>query len=91
MHHLKLDPKAKEEARQRLISAKGHLEGILRMLEGEPYCVDVFKQIKAVQGALDKASELILKSHLREHVVTAHERGDVEEMVSELMELWKYR
>lgn len=62
------------------------------MLEDESvYCVDVLKQIKAVNGALDKVGELILKSHLEHHVVTAHERGDMSQIVDELMEVLKYR
>jgi CsoR family transcriptional regulator, copper-sensing transcriptional repressor len=62
------------------------------MLEDETvYCVDALKQIKAVQGALDKVGDLVLRSHLRDHVVSARERGDVEEIVEELMEVLKYR
>jgi DNA-binding FrmR family transcriptional regulator len=68
------------------------VEGVLRMCEDETiYCVDVLKQIKAVQGALDKVGGLVLQSHLRDHVVSAAERGDTEAIVSELMEVLKYR
>ena len=89
---LHLDPDAREDSRRRLLSVRGHIEGILRMLEDETvYCVDVLKQIKAVDGALDKVGELILRSHLQDHVVTAHERGDEAAIVTELMELLKYR
>ena len=90
-HTLHLDPKVREDARRRLLSTKGHVEGILKMLEGEPYCVDVLKQIKAVQGALDKVGEMVLQSHLKHHVVSAQQRGDADELVSELMEVLKYR
>jgi CsoR family transcriptional regulator, copper-sensing transcriptional repressor len=90
-HTLHLDPKVREDARRRLLSTKGHVEGILKMLEGEPYCVDVLKQIKAVQGALDKVGEMVLQSHLKHHVVSAQERGDSDELVAELMEVLKYR
>ena len=45
----------------------------------------------AVGGALDKVAGLVLKSHLRDHVVSARERGDVDEIVAELMEVLKYR
>jgi DNA-binding FrmR family transcriptional regulator len=87
-----LDPTAREDARRRLLSVRGHVEGILRMLEDEAvYCVDVLKQIKAVEGALDKVGDLVLRSHLRDHVVTAHERGDDSAIVEELMEVLKYR
>ena len=91
-HGLHLDPSTREDARRRLLSIKGHVEGILRMLEDETvYCVDALKQIKAVNGALEKVARLVLKSHLRDHVVTAQQRGDVDEIVEELMEVLKYR
>lgn len=89
---LHLDAGTREPARRRLLSIKGHVEGILRMLEDESiYCVDVLKQIKAVQGALDKVGALVLRSHLRDHVVTAADRGDTDQIVAELMEVLKYR
>jgi CsoR family transcriptional regulator, copper-sensing transcriptional repressor len=88
---MRLDPKVRKNAQNRLLSAKGHLEGIIKMLEGEPYCVDVLKQIKAVQGALDKVGDQVLKSHLEHHVATAQQRGDTAQMVEELMEVLKYR
>jgi DNA-binding FrmR family transcriptional regulator len=91
-HGMHLDPGTREDARRRLLSVRGHVEGILRMLEDESiYCVEILKQIKAVDGALDKIGDLVLKSHLKDHVVTAHERGDVGEIVEELMEVLKYR
>ena len=91
-HGLHLDAGASENARRRLLSIRGHVEGILRMLEDDSiYCVDILKQIKAVNGALDKVGDLVLKSHLKDHVVTAHERGDVGDIVEELMEVLKYR
>lgn len=91
-HSLHLDPKNREDARRRLLSVKGHVEGILRMLESDSvYCVDALKQIKAVQGALGRVADLLLRSHLKDHVVTAHERGDTDQIVAELMEVLKYR
>ena len=90
--HLYLDPNVMEEARRRPLSAKGHLERILRLVEAKKvYCVDVLKQLKAVEGALDRVGEMVLRAHLKDHVATAHERGDVEEIVEELMEALKYR
>lgn len=91
-HCLRLDAGTREDARRRLLSVRGHVEGILRMLEDESvYCVDVLKQVKAVDGALAKVGDLVLRSHLRDHVVTAQQRGDVPEIVDELMEVLKYR
>lgn len=90
-HPLHLDAKVRKDAQNRMLSAKGHLEGILKMLEGEPYCVDVLKQISAVQGALDKVGSIVLRSHLEHHVASAAQRGDTGKIVDELMEVLKYR
>lgn len=89
---LRLDPDARENTHRRMLTIKGHVEGIIRMLQHEQvYCVDVLKQIKAVNGALDKVGAVILRSHLKDHVVTAHKRGDTDTIVEELMEVLKYR
>jgi CsoR family transcriptional regulator, copper-sensing transcriptional repressor len=91
-HGLRLETAVRADARRRLLSVKGHVEGILRMLEDDQvYCVDLLKQVKAVDGALARVGNLVLKSHLRRHVVTAVARGDEERIVEELMELLKYR
>jgi DNA-binding FrmR family transcriptional regulator len=77
---------------RRLAIAKGHLESILQSLQKhDAYCVDVLRQIKAVQGALEKAGEITLEGHLRAHVATAAERGDVQAIVDELMDALRYR
>ncbi|MEZ4632110.1 MAG: metal-sensitive transcriptional regulator [Deinococcales bacterium] len=89
---LHLDDATRKDAALRLKSAKGHLEGILRMLENPNiYCVDVLKQVKAVQGALSKINEQVLRAHIRDHVTTAAQRGDTEAIVEELIEALKYR
>ena len=89
---LRLGNAARANARRRLLSIKGHVEGITRMLDEDcTYCVDTLKQIKAVQGALAKVGEIVLRSHLRDHVVTSAQRGDDEQTVDELMQVLKYR
>ena len=89
---LHLDPETRKTAVLRLKSAKGHLEGVLRMLENpEVYCVDVMKQLSAVQGALSKVNDKVLRAHIRDHVSTAILRGDTDHIVDELMEALKYK
>ena len=89
---LAIDPAIRRDALARLRSIRGHVEGIVRMLERDDvYCVDALKQIKAVQGGLAKTSDTILRGHLKHHVVTAHERGDDDAIVAELMDVLKYR
>ena len=90
--HLCMPEAARKVVARRLAIAKGHLESILRALEKhDTYCVDVLRQIKAVQGALEKAGQITLENHLRAHVATAAERGDTETIVEELMDALRYR
>jgi len=89
---LQIDGATRQQASLRLKTIRGHLEGVARMLDDEnAYCVDVLKQVKAVTGALNKVNDLVLKSHIRDHVVTAAQRGDTEVIVDELMDVLKYR
>lgn len=77
---------------RRLAIARGHLESIVQSLQKhDVYCVDVLRQIRAVEGALQKAGHLTLESHLRAHVTTAAERGETETIVEELMDALRYR
>ena len=70
-----MDDSTKKAVNQRLASAAGHINGIARMVDDDQYCIDVIKQIQAVQAALNKVSTLILDNHLRTCVTTAI-RGD---------------
>ncbi len=89
---LQLDRSVRDDAVRRLKSVRGHVDGVLRMLDDpNVYCVDVLKQMSAVQGALRKVSDAVLRSHVRDHVVTAAARGDTERIVDELMEALKYK
>ena len=89
--HLCMPQDSRRRAARRLAIARGHVESIIRMLDNpEVYCVDVLRQIKAVQGALSGAGEVVLRGHLEAHVATAHERGDATEIIEELMEALKY-
>ncbi len=89
---LHLDDTTRRDAINRLKSARGHLDGIVRMLEDPGvYCVDVLKQVKAVQGGLTGVTATVLRAHVRDHVATASTRGDTEAIVDELMDALKYR
>jgi DNA-binding FrmR family transcriptional regulator len=68
---------ASESVVKRLKSIEGHVKGILRMVEEDAYCIDVIRQIQAVESALNKVSSQILEEHLNSCVITAI-RGDSE-------------
>ncbi len=66
---------AHEDALKRLKNAEGHIRGIERMIEDDKYCIDIMRQIQAVQAALNKVSTIILEEHLNSCLITAV-RGD---------------
>jgi DNA-binding FrmR family transcriptional regulator len=60
-----------EETLKRLKIAAGHMGGVIRMVEQDAYCIEVIRQIQAVQAALNKVSAGILEDHLNSCVTTA--------------------
>ena len=60
-----------EKTLRRLKTIEGHLRGITRMVEEDAYCIDVIRQIQAVEAALNKVSAQILENHLNSCVTTA--------------------
>ncbi len=75
------------EALARLKTAEGHIRGIERMVEDGVYCIDVIRQIQAVQSALNKVSGMILENHLNSCLITAVRGDDPEERERVLKEI----
>ena len=76
-----------EDTLRRLKSIEGHVRGIERMVEEDAYCIDVIRQIQAVQAALGKVSDLILDNHLNSCLITAVRGDDPEDRERVLMEI----
>lgn len=72
---------------QRLKTVEGHIRGIQRMLENDQYCIDVIRQIQAVQSAINKISTRILDGHLNTCLLTAVQGDDPEERKRVLNEI----
>jgi CsoR family transcriptional regulator, copper-sensing transcriptional repressor len=53
----------KQDLLNRLKTIEGHVRGIQRMVEDDTYCVDILKQTKAIQRALDKFNSIVLERH----------------------------
>ena len=59
-----------------LKTARGQIDGILKMVEEDRYCLDVSNQLMATQSILTKANKEILKAHIGGCVQEAFESGD---------------
>ena len=82
-----MDAKTQRDLTRRLASAAGHIKGIERMVAEDSYCIDVIKQIQAVQSALHKVNTLMLENHLRTCVTTAIQGEDATEREQMLREV----
>ena len=80
----------KEKLKARLAKAIGHLNAVYRMVDEQKYCIDVLNQLKAVQSALDKTSEAILKQHLETCVVEAVQKQDSARVIEELLQVFRH-
>lgn len=71
----------------RLKTVEGHIRGIEKMVEQGTYCIDVIRQIQAVQAALNKISSQVLENHLNSCLITAVRGDDVSERERVLHEI----
>ena len=81
-----------ESALKRLKTVEGHIRGVQRMVEEDAYCIDVIRQVQAVQAALNKVSTLILDGHLNHCVTTAIQGEDPAErqrVLKEVLEVFE--
>ncbi|NLO99294.1 MAG: metal-sensing transcriptional repressor [Clostridiaceae bacterium] len=72
-----MESKDKNQVMNLLKTSKGQIEGIIKMLEDDRYCVDISKQILSVQGLLKKANLKIIDQHIKHCVRQAFTEGEV--------------
>jgi DNA-binding FrmR family transcriptional regulator len=76
-----------DDVMKRLRIVEGHLKGIIRMVEEDAYCIDIIRQIQAVDAALNKVNAQILEGHLNSCVITAVQGDDPAERQRVLKEV----
>ncbi len=74
----------------RLKTVRGHLDGIIRMVESDTYCVDLMKQISATQASLERANRVVLRNHLETCFTEAIEGGSGDAAIVELIDALKF-
>jgi len=81
----------KQQLLNRLRTIEGHVRGIQRMVDEEAYCVEIIKQVTAVQRALEKFNSVVLERHLEGCVTTAIRSEDADErerVINELLQVF---
>ena len=68
-----------------LRTARGQLDGILKMVEDDRYCIDISQQLMATEAMLNKINKEILTAHLKHCVSNAQTQAERDEKIDELV------
>ena len=68
-----------------LKTARGQLDGILKMVEDDRYCIDISQQLMATEDMLNKINKEILTAHLKHCVSNAQTQAERDEKIDELV------
>ena len=81
---------SKDALLKRLKRIEGQVRGISKMVDENRYCIDVITQISAVQAALRRVEEVVLKDHVGhcvEHAIASGNKAEQRKKIAELMEV----
>ena len=79
----------KKKALRRLNLIKGQLNGLIKMVTEERYCVDIITQSSAIKEALSAVDDLVLENHLSTHVRYQMKSGKDKKAIEEVMKVYK--
>jgi DNA-binding FrmR family transcriptional regulator len=72
------------KARDLLATARGQIDGIIRMVEEDRYCIDVSKQVLAAIALLKKVNLVVLKQHMSTCVSDAMKNHNASAKIDEI-------
>jgi DNA-binding FrmR family transcriptional regulator len=75
------------EIRRRLNRARGQVDGIERMLDGNRPCREVLQQIAAAQEALRAASKIMVRNYMESCVASGIKAGRSTETYDEFLDV----
>lgn len=70
-----------------LKTARGQIDGIIKMIEEDRYCVDISNQLMSTQAILNKANKEIISEHMKCCVKNAIGQDTADEKINELISL----
>lgn len=78
----------KEKITRQLKTARGQLDGLLKMVEEDRYCIDISNQLLATQAILRNVNREILHSHLDGCVQEALGNSEGRDKLNEIMAIF---
>jgi len=84
----KQDIKKRAEHRIKIIA--GQINGVLRAIEDDKYCIDILNQSLAIQESLKSLDALLLENHINTCVKdNINKKDEGEKTIKELIRLYK--
>lgn len=74
----------KNQVNRLLKTAKGQIDGMLKMIEEDKYCIEISTQILATIAILKRVNIDILDAHLHHCVMNANSNEDKETKMDEI-------
>ncbi len=81
--------KSTEKTYKSLKIARGQIDGIIKMLDEDRYCIDVSRQMLATISILKNVNAEILHNHIKSCVTDAIRQGKGEQSLEELLDIMK--
>lgn len=75
----------KDKVSRLIKTARGQLDGILKMIEENRYCIDIANQLMASEAILKRANKEILAAHMAHCVKMAVTGGDADQKIDEII------
>lgn len=66
-------------------TARGQMDGIIKMIEEDRYCIEISQQLMAVAAILNTVNREVLSAHLKHCINGAETKEERDSKVDELM------
>ena len=76
---------SKQKVLRLLKTARGQIDGILKMVEEDRYCMEISQQLMATEALLNTVNREVLTAHLKSCVAEAGTRQEREAKIDELV------
>lgn len=77
----------KSEIIKLLKTARGQIDGIIKMVEEDRYCIDISRQLMATEAVINTANRKVLTEHLKGCVKAAETDEEKDEKIEEMVKI----
>ncbi len=81
----------KQKIIHRLKISRGQVTKLINMVESDEHCVSIIHTSRSTQKALKKVDSLLMENHVRNYSLNQMKKGKTENLVKELLDIYKYK